>query len=112
MTVVTYLTAKREVDPYSGQPVGLDWDEPTRTEAPEAFVLNSSSSNTNDGQSTTTEIAWMLFIPTGEVEPKPGDRVEFDGTVFAMNGRPLRQRNPFTDWAPYAQVQLTMQGGA
>jgi hypothetical protein len=84
---------------------------PQRVDAPAAFILNSSTSETTDGQSDSATVGWVLYIPEGEVEPHPGDKVELDGVTFAQNGRPLRERNPFTGWAPYAQVRLTMQEG-
>lgn len=109
--VVAYLTPAKTLDPYSGLPTSLNWDDVTRTEAPAAFVLNSGSSAETDGQSSTVQVNWTLYIPQGEIEPAAGDRIDVDGVIFVQNGRPLRQRNPFTGWAPYAQVQLTQQGG-
>lgn len=108
---VTYLTPVDELDPYSGEPVGEDWSNPTRTDAPAAFVLSSATDSTNDGTRETTTITWTLHIPEGEISPGPSDRVEFDGEQFVLDGRPIRERNPFTDWAPYAQVRLERTEG-
>lgn len=109
--MVTYLTPTLAADPYSGQPAGDDWAEPVRTEAPSAFVLSSSTLDTSDGTNLTTSESWTLYVPEGEVEPGPRDRIEVDGQVFVMQGRPVRERNPFTGWAPYAQARLTRAEG-
>lgn len=108
---VTYLTPAVVTDPYSGQPVGEDWSDPTRTDAPSAFVLSSSTDSTNDGTRETTRLTWTLHIPEGELEPGADDRVEFDGQMFVLDGRPIREQNPFTGWAPYAQVRLERTEG-
>lgn len=110
--MVTYLSPGTAVDPYSGEPVGEDWTDVTRTDAPAAFVLSSASSDTSDGTNITTRVTWTLYVPEGERSPGPRDRVEFDGQVFSQDGVPIRERNPFTGWAPYAQVRLTLEGGA
>lgn len=108
---VTYLTPTIITDPYSGQPGGEDWTNPARTEAPAAFVLSAATDSTNDGTNETTTTTWTLYIPEGATSPGPHDRVEFDGQVFVLDGQPIREQNPFTGWAPYAQVRLERAEG-
>jgi len=109
---VTYLTPGEITDPYSGLPVGEDWESPTRTDAPTAFVLSAATDKANDGTSATVTLTWTLFVPEGEISPGPSDRVEFDGQVFSLDGKPIREVNPFTGWAPYAQVRIERAEGA
>lgn len=108
---VTYLTPKLELDPYSGKVIAEDWSEPTATDAGAAFVLSSATSQSNDGTNETTSLAWTLHIPEGSPSPGARDRVAFDGQVFVLDGRPIRERSPFTGWAPYAQVRLERTEG-
>lgn len=108
---VVYLTPRLVDDPYSGAATSEDWSDPAPTEAPSAFVLSSTTADTSDGQNITTAVAWTLYVPEGEVEPGPRDRVEFAGEVFAIDGAVIREVNPFTGWAPYAQARLTRVGG-
>lgn len=110
--MVAYLTAGVKADPYSGQPIGEDWSNPTRTEAPAAFVLSASTDASSDGTNRTVSTVWTLFVPEGEKSPEPGDRIDFDGQLFVMDGVPIRERNPFTGWAPYAQVRLERSGAS
>lgn len=109
--MVTYLSPVVVEDPYSGQPGAPDWSSPIRTEAPAAFVLSASTDAVSDGTNRTVSTVWTLHIPEGEQSPKRGDRIEFDGQEFVMDGVPIRERNPFTGWAPYAQVRLERSGG-
>lgn len=109
--MVTYLTPTVELDPYSGLPVGEDWGNPVRTEAPSAFVLSSTTSVGADNANQTTTTTWTLYVPEGEISPPVDARIEFDGEVFTQNGKAIREVNPFTGWAPYAQVRLTRSEG-
>lgn len=74
-------------------------------------MLSGSTLDASDGANVTTAESWTLHIPAGEVEPGPRDRVEWDGAVFVLEGRPVRERNPFTGWAPYARARLSRAGG-
>lgn len=107
---VEYLRPGVVIDPYSGEPDGEDWAAATRHPAGAAFVLSSFTDSTSDGTNATVGESWTLYIPTGSPSPGPTDRVLFDGAVFVQDGVAVRERNPFTGWAPYAQVRLRREG--
>lgn len=108
---VAYLRPTMVADPRSGGAlVREDWANPQRIPAEGAFVLSADTDSTSDGRSETTSQTWTLYVPDGVAEPAPSDRVEFDGIVFVQDGRAVRERNPFTGWAPYAQVRLVRTG--
>ena len=108
---VTYLRPTMVGDPRAGGAlVREDWSNPARVPAAGAFVLSADTDSTSDGSNETTSQSWTLYVPDGADEPQPTDRVEFDGHVFVQDGRAVRERNPFTGWAPYAQVRLVRTG--
>lgn len=110
--MVSYLLPVLIVDPVSGLPEREDWEAAKRVEAPRAFVLQAATSTDDaDGTARTDRQSWTLYIPEGEVEPGRRDRIEFDGTLFAQDGVCVREVNPFTGWAPYAQVRLVAVEG-
>ena len=103
---VFYLRPTVVTDPYSGVPDSEDWGAPERIDVPAAFVITSDTSTSTDGTNEADAQSWTLYIPAGAPSPGPRDRVEFDGVVFAQDGIPVREVNPFTGWAPYARVRL------
>lgn len=109
--MVTILRGTPVQDPYSGQETGLDWTNPERIESPELFVLQDTSSSESDGIQTTTTDAWRLYVPEGAIAPTARDRIEYDGERWTLAGNPLRERNPFTGWAPYASVRIVREEG-
>lgn len=105
--MVEYLSPVLKIDPVSLLPIGEDWEHATVTDAPAAFVLSASTrTSSSDGVESVDSEAWTLFVPAGEQSPEPRDRVRFDGQVFVQDGVAVREVNPFTGWAPYAQVRL------
>lgn len=110
--MVEYLTPTMVVDPVSLEDVSEDWRDPAVTDAPNAFVLQAATGTTSsDGVESMDSQAWTLFVPEGEREPGARDRVRFDGQVFVQDGVAIREVNPFTGWAPYAQVRLVRLEG-
>lgn len=110
--MVTYLSPGMIMDPVSGLPEREDWANAKRVDAPRAFVLQAATSTDDaDGTARTDKQTWTLYIPEGELEPGRRDRIEFDGTLFAQDGVCVREVNPFTGWAPYAQVRLVAVEG-
>jgi hypothetical protein len=108
---VVYLRPTMVADPRSGGAlVREDWSDPQRIPAEGAFVLSADTDSTSDGSNETTSQSWTLYVPVGVAEPDSSDRVDFDGAVFVQDGRAVRERNPFTGWAPYAQVRLIRTG--
>lgn len=105
--MVEYLTPTMERDPVSGLEVRENWAAATVTQAPGAVVLTpQTDTKTADGVESMDSQGWTLYVPEGEAEPGVRDRIRMDGVVFAQVGVCVRQRNPFTGWAPYAQVKL------
>lgn len=109
--MVVYLSPQPKYDPYSGETTGHDWSEPKRTEAPRAFVISPTGTATNDGTNQTLTESWILRIPSGEIAPRPDDRIEEGGEVYAQVGPLMRTRHPFTGWTPYSRVRLERVGG-
>ncbi|WP_394254710.1 hypothetical protein [Pseudoclavibacter helvolus] len=92
---VVRLRATAKLDPYSKQQVGEDWKDPDRKTIPGASVLTVNSTDPADPlrkRIITTKT--LSMPPTSDIVET--DRIEYDGTVYTIDGEITRDQNPFT----------------
>lgn len=83
------------VDPYSGEPEGEDWDNPTVTRYEFCAVGHGPSSEQLLVGRNPADIALVVYLPfAADVTTK--DRVRVRGVVFDVYGDPFRWQSPFT----------------
>lgn len=88
---VVVLTGTPVLDPYSGEPTGVDWESPP-VEAPVEDVLcepRPSAEPVLDARNSTTS-GWTLYIRWRPVMPVivPANRVRVRGVDYDVLGEP------------------------
>ena len=103
---VTRLRGTPVLDPYSGEPTGIEWDTP-----PGQLVIpgvgvepRPSGEPTQDARNSTTSGFTLYGIPSG-TDITPADRMRIRGVDYDVDGGAADWRNPFTGWAPGLVVQ-------
>ncbi|MBB1153517.1 hypothetical protein [Amycolatopsis dendrobii] len=70
----------------------------------ECIIAPRSSSEGNDRSTTVTADA-QLFVPAVAVI-EPSDEIEVAGTVYQVDGEPVRWESPWGGWSPHLAVSL------
>jgi len=65
-----------------------DWTNPDELEIPNCSVQPASTSLTQDGRVQGIQDGLTVYAPPG-VDIQAGDRVRYNGNVYAINGDPL-----------------------
>lgn len=86
---VTVVHAATITDRYGN--LTKDWTNPTRTTV-RGWVARRSETEVVDGREAEVS-DWVVFLPTGTVITG-GDRVEWNGNVFEVNGPPNEAWTP------------------
>ena len=80
-----------------------DWDKADRLEITGCSVQPSSTSLSQDGRVLGINNSWTAYLPEGS-DVQAGDRIEFDGQVFTINGEPKK----WTGALNLSNVQLNL----
>ena len=66
----------------------FDWSNPDTLDIPECSVQPSSTSLSQDGRVLGVQDGLTVYAPV-TADVRAGDRIEYAGTVYAINGDPL-----------------------
>jgi hypothetical protein len=102
---VTRIRAGSKTDPYSGEPVDLDWSAANELNIAGAGFDPGGSQSTLDARRDMVTTSPTLYLPAGS-DVLEGDRMRVRGVVYAVDGRPADWRSPFTGWRPGLVVTL------
>ena len=81
-----------------------DWTNPDRLEIPGCSMQPADTSLTQDGRIQGVTDGWTCFLPPG-ADVLAGDRIEYGGKVYAINGEPRVWASP-TGLVSNTQLQL------
>lgn len=70
-----------------------DWTETTKTTVTGCSIQPASTSLSQDGRVLGINDGWTAYVPEG-TDAKAGDRIEFDGQTFEINGAPRKWTGP------------------
>ena len=107
---VTRLRAKPVLDPYSGEPTGLDWTTPDPFYIPGCGVADGGSLEPLQDARNAVDSDFDVIAPYG-VDVLSGDRLVIRGLTCEVSGRPFAWRNPFTGWAPGTLIRAKIREG-
>lgn len=107
---VAILTATPVVDPYSNDPDGEDWDNPTELEVPGVGVADGGSTDLTQAARDAVDSDFDLFFPADAVVTS-AQRVVVRGLTCDVAARPFLWRNPFTGWTPGLVVKVKIREG-
>lgn len=85
-----------------------DWDKADRLEITGCSVQPSSTSLSQDGRVLGINNSWTAYLPEGS-DVKAGDRIEFDGDTYTINGVPRKWTAPLM--CSHIQLILTRWEG-
>lgn len=71
----------------------LDWSEPTSITVGGCSVQPNTTSRDFDGRTVQVTEDWTLYAPYGS-DIKAGDRIEWEGVTFEINGAPMPWKSP------------------
>ena len=71
----------------------LDWSNPTSTTLKGCSVQPSTTSRDFDGRTVQVYEGWTLYALPGS-DLQAGDRIEYDGLTFEIDGAPMKQPSP------------------
>ena len=80
-----------------------DWTKADRLVIRGCSVQPATTSLTQDGRVLGISEQWTAYLPEGS-DVKAGDRIEFDGQPYTINGEPKKWTAPFTR----SNIQLTL----
>ena len=81
-----------------------DWEDPDRLEIQGCSMQPAGTSLTQDGRVQGTSDGYTCFLPPG-ADVQAGDRIEFGGVVYTINGEPRVWQSP-TGRVSNTQLQL------
>lgn len=81
-----------------------DWSNPDRLAIPGCSMQPAGTSLTQDGRVQGTTDGYTCFLPPG-ADVLAGDRIEYDGNVYTINGEPRTWQSP-TGRVSNTQLQL------
>ena len=70
-----------------------DWSDTKKTTVTGCSVQPASTSLSQDGRVLGVNDGWTAYVPEG-TDAKAGDRIEFDGQTFEINGAPRKWTGP------------------
>lgn len=96
--VVTRLRAGTVTDPYSGEPIDLDWSDPDTVDIPGWGVDDSRSAEPLEQGRDPVVTDFVLYRPE-VADVAAGDRVVVRGQSCEVVGNPATWSHPMTGWA-------------
>lgn len=81
-----------------------DWSKADRLTIGGCSVQPAGTSLSQDGRVLGIQDAWTAYLPEGS-DVKAGDRIEFDGKTFVINGEP----KIWTAAATLSNIQLDLR---
>lgn len=97
--------ARSYFDPISQTNVAGDWAVPDETDLDGAWIAQSSTSSLGDATRTgALEFKSLYCDPDADVQL--GDRIRSGSEVYAIDGIPVADTNPWTGWQPVREVPL------
>lgn len=81
-----------------------DWSKADRLTITGCSVQPAGTSLSQDGRVLGIQDAWTAYLPEGS-DVKAGDRIEFEGKTFVINGEPKR----WTAAANLSNIQLDLR---
>lgn len=107
---VTRLRGTPILDPYSGEPTGLDWATPDQLPIPGCgFNPGQSSEPTQVARNAVTTQP-EVYAPA-DSDILAGDRLTVRGKTYDVDGEPAEWVSPFTGWAPGLVIALKLTEG-
>lgn len=70
-----------------------DWTDTTTTTVTGCSIQPASTSLSLDGRILGISDGWTAYVPEG-TDVKAGDRIDFDGESYAINGEPRKWTGP------------------
>ena len=70
-----------------------DWTNTEKTTVTGCSIQPASTSLSQDGRILGIADGWTAYVPEG-TDVKAGDRIEFDGQIFEINGAPRKWTGP------------------
>ena len=70
-----------------------DWSDTMKTTVTGCSIQPASTSLSQDGRVLGINDGWTAYVPEG-TDVKAGDRIEFDGQTFEINGAPRKWTGP------------------
>ena len=70
-----------------------DWTNTEKTTVTGCSIQPASTSLSQDGRVLGINDGWTAYVPEG-TDAKAGDRIEFDGQTFEINGAPRKWTGP------------------
>ncbi len=80
-----------------------DWTDTTKTTVTGCSVQPASTSLSQDGRVLGINDGWTAYVPEG-TDVKAGDRIDFDGESYAINGEPRK----WTGSSRTSHIQLNL----
>lgn len=70
-----------------------DWSDAKKTTVTGCSIQPASTSLSQDGRVLGINDGWTAYVPEG-TDVKAGDRIEFDGETYDINGEPRKWTGP------------------
>lgn len=107
---VTRQRGTAVTDPYSDEPTGISWDNPT-TLAIEGCAFNPGGSTEPVAEGRQAVITKPeVYAPAG-ADIRAHDRLVVRGKTYEVDGEPALWKSPFTGWQPGVVVPLKIVEG-
>lgn len=108
----TRLRAQTIVDPYNSEELVDDWSQEPDELPLKGVWASRSSTYRSDATREQLATAKTITVFDSDADIREGDRVRNEvGDVFVVQGRPERDRNPFTGWRPTTVITVDEHRG-
>ena len=109
---VTILTAGTTTDPYSGQPTGEDWKNPTSQTVDNVLVGSGGSTEDQTNANNIVDSDFdLIFQPPVTITPTSANRIIVRGLTCNVVGRPFLWRWPASDGEAGLVVKVSIREG-
>ena len=88
---ITVVRAKTTITSRGSE--GPDWTNTEKTTVTGCSIQPASASLSQDGRILGIADGWTAYVPEG-TDVKAGDRIEFEGETYAINGVPRKWTGP------------------
>lgn len=109
-TEIVRLRAALVPSDYNPDDLVADWANPDRKPLA-GFVDAQSSAELADPVRSESVTTTTVYLDDVHADIRRGDRVEYAGGTWTIEGFPAAPMNPFTGWQPYLIVSLQLVVG-